>query len=622
MNTTIPLSPEARQRIFGRRPAPPEPTDAELSALWRLHGQQHIIDALRGGIARGELGNFDSLKLFVELLRPWGNADPAAGWIVMPQPGDTGMDKARPYGRTPRPSWWGAPPCADRNFTPWLRPGVSAVQEICFRTGAVELGAALVAGFAEGGYTPARAEMTLANLSSDVNSLMQQLCFGLGDTITPKEAHQIMDDITVDAFEFSRHWTDDGPDAYEEEMAFGRQLQADLLATIATVDSPPAQPGEQSTGETVVMASPVSAVSMPDLDGRLVGADTLLSTPVPPADPMLEGVFDLGDKVALLGSSKSRKSFYFIQLALCLATGRDFLGMRIPHRRRVLFVNLELKDAHFHRRLARMARGLGIVARELHGQFFVFNARGLAIPASKMLGIVQGMLEANGTEIVFLDPLYKLAEGDENSARDMKPVLAGFDRLATETGAAVAYSHHDAKGSPGDRNIRDRGAGSNVIGRDYDAAVTLTPHRFEEGAVVVEFLCRNYKSPDRLAVRFDEEFCVFRPATDLVPEGVTSKPPREQQNGEKWRDHFEAAVTLALEQAWLKGEFTAALAKRFELSGVQVEKLYRAVRDDERIYTDKGPNKGVTPRHFIGPEAAVTQRIKALKTQGDLGNGK
>ena len=65
-------------------------------------------------------------------------------------------------------------------------------------------------------------------------------------------------------------------------------------------------------------------------------------------------------------------------------------------------------------------------------------------------------------EFATFDPLYKLADGDENSARDMKPVLAAFDQIAAMTGAAVAYSHHDAKGSPATATSATEG-GSNVI---------------------------------------------------------------------------------------------------------------------------------------------------------------
>ncbi|NLN01118.1 MAG: AAA family ATPase [Lentisphaerae bacterium] len=410
----------------------------------------------------------------------------------------------------------------------------------------------------------------------------------------------------------------------DQQLAQGTQLQASLLATASTVAPEPAPPdGDDADGgnDNAPAATKPPAhdrtVSVPpkwaELKARIVGGDVLLTTAIPQSDPMLAGVFDLGDKVALLAPSKTRKSFFLIQLCLCLATGRDFLGFKVLYRRHVLFVNLELKDTHFQRRLVRMAGGLGITASDLP-EFHVLNARGLGMKYDEMPGFVQWLnLQI---EFATFDPLYKLADGDENSARDMKPVLAAFDQIAAMTGAAVAYSHHDAKGSPGDRDIRDRGAGSNVIGRDYDAAITLTPHGKEEGALVVGFLCRNYKSPDPLSVRFDDESCIFRPASDLPPVCAASKQPREQQSGDKWREYIEDAVELALSGAWLKSEFQARLRKRFDLPGTQIDKLYRAARDDERVHTDKGPNKGTSPRHLIGNENAVKARIRELNNQG------
>ena len=78
--------------------------------------------------------------------------------------------------------------------------------------------------------------------------------------------------------------------------------------------------------------------------------------------------------------------------------------------------------------------------------------------------------------------------------------MGAFDELAEQTGAAIIYVHHDTKGSPGDKDIRDRGAGSNVLGRDYDACVTLTAHASDPDATVVEVLLRNYPPQDPFTI--------------------------------------------------------------------------------------------------------------------------
>lgn len=136
------------------------------------------------------------------------------------------------------------------------------------------------------------------------------------------------------------------------------------------------------------------------------------------------------------------------------------------------------------------------------------------------------MEKRENAEIVILDPLYKLMESDENSAQDMKPILAEFDRITRETGAAVMYVHHDAKGSAGDRNIRDRGAGSGVLACDYDTCITLTAHRDEEDAAVCQPLLRNYPPQSEFVAEFwDGKFSV----SDLPAVAETSQNARKKQ---------------------------------------------------------------------------------------------
>ena len=108
-----------------------------------------------------------------------------------------------------------------------------------------------------------------------------------------------------------------------------------------------------------------------------------------------------------------------------------------------------------------------------------------------------------------------------------KPILAVFDRVIRDTGAALLYVHHDAKGSAGDRNIRDRGAGSGVLARDYDCCITLTAHRNDKNAAVINTLLRNY-APQQ---PFVSEFCDFNfSVSDLPAVAETSRNVRKKQD--------------------------------------------------------------------------------------------
>ncbi len=283
----------------------------------------------------------------------------------------------------------------------------------------------------------------------------------------------------------------------------------------------------------------------PETRMQVVNAGIWVETEPPLSDSILAETFDRGDKVAIIGSSKLRKSFFALQLSMHLAAGLDFLNWTVSKPRRVLLIQLEIKSDHFHRRVKRMAKAMDIAREGLRENLMIVNGRGQNIT---MEAVTELALQVNPDVIVF-DPLYKLVDGDENSAEDMKPVLAAFDRLAEATCAAVAYVHHDAKGNAGDRNIRDRGAGSGVIGRDYDCCITLTAHRDDLDAVVIEVLLRNYKPQEAFSIGWDEGR--FRLAQALQAAPVTSRSQSEKrQRGPGLQEMADTVHKEMLSKPW------------------------------------------------------------------------
>ena len=233
-------------------------------------------------------------------------------------------------------------------------------------------------------------------------------------------------------------------------------------------------------------------------------ADWLNTEPDEP-DQILTDTIDTRDKLAIIGSSKMRKTFFLLQLLLCLAAGRDFLSWRVPKPRRVVHIQYEIQPKHYHRRLKKMCRAMGITATDLGDRFHIVNARGANLSGLQGIEKISRLVESYHPEIISFDPLYKVAVGAENNSEDGKIILNAFDGLIEQTGAAVAYVHHDAKGFSGDRDIRDRGAGSNVIGRDYDACITMTPHVSETDAAVIEIMLRNYRPQEPFTALWTED---------------------------------------------------------------------------------------------------------------------
>jgi RecA-family ATPase len=166
---------------------------------------------------------------------------------------------------------------------------------------------------------------------------------------------------------------------------------------------------------------------------------------------------------------------------------------------------------------------------DIGDRLHILNGRGMAGLDFGRVATIAQKLQA---EVVCFDPLYKLSSGDENSAQDMKPVLAEFDRLAETTGAAVVYVHHDAKGAASERDTRDRGAGSGVLARDYDACITMTAQRDNPDTAVVASLLRNYPPQDAFCATWEDGRFIY----DYETAVVTGKPG-------KYDDPFRRFIT-------------------------------------------------------------------------------
>jgi hypothetical protein len=299
----------------------------------------------------------------------------------------------------------------------------------------------------------------------------------------------------------------------------------------------------------------------------LVNADDWLQTDPPEPDQILTDIFDRGDKVVLIGSSKSKKTFFFLQLLIDIATGRSFLGLHIPKPRRILHIQYEIQAHHFHRRLRKVCRAKGIT--DLGGRLFILNARGLGMSGAAGIEKIRLYAEEVKPDLISLDPLYKVLTGDENSNSNdgLKGLLDAFDGLAETTGAAIMYAHHDPKGTPGDRATTDRGAGGGVLGRDFDASIVMTPHATEEDAYVIETSLRNYRPIEPFTALWSEDestggYC-FEARLDIL---ATKKTSKSKEPPPAFDSYLPTAAGILGDQETALSEFLEAFKTKTGLS--------------------------------------------------------
>ena len=286
------------------------------------------------------------------------------------------------------------------------------------------------------------------------------------------------------------------------------------------------------------------------------------SLPKPPE--IITGVLRQGRKMVLTGPSKAGKSFAMIELVLCLAAGKPWLGRFECKAGRVLYVNLEIDRASCLWRFHDVYQALfpeDIDKPTYLHNIAIWNLRGYCINWPKLVDTICRRDRDRGFEAIILDPFYKLNAGSENNAYQMAQFTNGLDRITTETDAAVIYCHHHSKGEQGFKSSIDRGSGSGVFARDADAILDvieleLPPDRQREGVTAwrIEGSLREFPKFDPVDVWFNYPIHVmerFDPAENIAPHhelpayqrAMNARKPKEQKLKER-RHRLDAAIDL------------------------------------------------------------------------------
>ena len=265
-------------------------------------------------------------------------------------------------------------------------------------------------------------------------------------------------------------------------------------------------------------------------------APEALANQKPSPPELVAGLLHKGSKLILGGGSKAFKSWALLDLAVSVASGVPFWGLETIQGR-VLYVNLEIQETFFSKRVDAICQALGVA----HPAFLdIWNLRGYADSAEALLPKIIERVKSLEYAIIIIDPFYKIMGGaDENSAGPVAGLLNELEKLAVQTGAAVVFGAHFAKGNSSSKEAIDRVSGSGSFARDPDSIVMMTPHEVE-GAFTVDTILRNFPPMEPFVVRRDHPLMVRD--EELDPGRLKAKP-----GGRKARTVEEILELLPLE---------------------------------------------------------------------------
>ena len=294
--------------------------------------------------------------------------------------------------------------------------------------------------------------------------------------------------------------------------------------------------------QAISQAVPARTTKLPPMRDMAFAIRPENRSPIPAV--VIDKILRRGAKLAIGGSSKGRKTWTTIDLAISVACGVPWWGFDCV-KGRVLYINFELFKYEIEQRILEVATAKGVVPQP--GTLMEFTLRGLLRPVEQICEeLTEYITNCEPFSLIVIDPLYKIMMGrDENAASDMSAVMAHIESMAVLTGAAVVYAAHFSKGNQASKSAIDRISGSGVVGRDADALLLMTEHEESQGESVhftVEPIVRSFAQTDPFVISW--EFPLFTRDTTGLDPAALKMPPGKKGEKEKGGDRWESGRKL------------------------------------------------------------------------------
>lgn len=244
--------------------------------------------------------------------------------------------------------------------------------------------------------------------------------------------------------------------------------------------------------------------------------------------PMIQGLARAGETLGVIGSTKMHKSLTIAGLAICAATGQQWMGFEVTPGK-VLMLDNELHQETMASRMRQVAEAMGVSARDYRDRIDVVCLRGQLRDIYELDGLFERLSE-DEYPYVFLDALYRATpEGfSENDNAQTAALFNRIDHYAMRLGCVFGVVHHSTKGSQSGKSVTDVGSGAGSQSRAVDTHLVMRPHQ-EPDCVVLDAVCRSWPPPKPRVLRW--EWPTWTVADDLDPASL--KPERQRRTEDR-----------------------------------------------------------------------------------------
>ena len=274
---------------------------------------------------------------------------------------------------------------------------------------------------------------------------------------------------------------DEAVDEVDMLMAWGDLPLTPHSEVVSIIDGIFGTGGETGTGpppepepETGRMSIEIQPDGDPEPIIRFVDLTGECGKEPEPLEYVVDGLLPRERILQIVAKGGSGKTQLGVELTLAVATGGTWLGFRCE-RGRVAYIDPELHEQDARRRVSAVSKALGIWPGDVAGAFEHVLLRGTTATADTLLEAIREHVSATGRpfDLIVIDSLNAVFEGDENSSVDVRRFYADLQRLSTECHAAITVLHHSGKG--GSKASGEAGRGSSVFLDAPDVCVEVMP---------------------------------------------------------------------------------------------------------------------------------------------------
>ena len=291
--------------------------------------------------------------------------------------------------------------------------------------------------------------------------------------------------------------------------------------------------------------------------------------------PVVHDLAREAETLNLISTSKTGKTCFVGNLAICQITERPFLGRFNTTGGRVLVLDNELHRETIVYRYRMIGDALGVPPEEYENDLVIWPLRGklpsIGDLAAELAGIQRGEFS-----IIIWDSKYRFATpgASENDNASETLFYNIIDEVGDRTGALQVLVHHSSKGDQSGKRITDVGSGAGAQSRAADCHVVLREHE-EPGVVVMEAAVRSFAPVEPLCLRW--QFPLWVPDSGADPERLRRQPSQsDQRQAARDKDGTDQIV-----KALLDGPATARqLRSRTGISRERLERLICIMESD------------------------------------------